>query len=51
MNMEPININNDDTQYEALKACQDKYVKHSDTHKDVSEIIKETNNSGKNGRG
>ena len=34
MNRELININNDDAQYEALKACQDKYVKDSDTHKD-----------------
>ena len=35
MNREPININNDDAKYEALKAHQDKYVKNSDTHKDL----------------
>ena len=34
MNREPIKINNDDAQYEALKAHQHKDVKNNDTHKD-----------------
>ena len=34
MNREPRNINNDDTQYEAPEACQRKYSKDNDTHKD-----------------
>ena len=34
MNKDPININNDDVQYEAIIAHQSKYVKGSDTHKD-----------------
>ena len=34
MNREPISINNDDAQYEALKVCQNKSVKKKDTHKD-----------------
>ena len=34
MNRKPININNDDAQYEALKAHQDEYIKDNDTHKD-----------------
>ena len=33
---EPINVNNDDVQYEALKAHQNKYVNNDDTHKDPS---------------
>ena len=35
MNWEPININNNNAQHEALKAHQDKYVKDDDTCKDV----------------
>ena len=35
MNREPININNDDAYYETLKACQNKYFKNNDTHKDT----------------
>ena len=31
MNRKSINIKNDDAQYEALKAYQDKYVKDNDT--------------------
>ena len=31
---EPINIYYSDAQYEALKLCQDKFFKDSDTHKD-----------------
>ena len=34
MNREPININNDDAQYNALKACQNTYVKNNDACKD-----------------
>ena len=33
MNREPININTDDVKYEALKACQDKFVKNNDTQR------------------
>ena len=33
---EPININNDDAQYEALKACHNKYVNNNNTCKDPS---------------
>ena len=33
---EPININNDDAQYKALKAHQNKYIKSNVTHKDPS---------------
>ena len=33
MNREPININNDDGHYKALKICHNKYIKDSDTHK------------------
>ena len=33
-NKEPINLNADDKQYEALKAYQDKYLKATDTCKD-----------------
>ena len=33
MHREPININNDDAQYEALEACQNKYIKKNDTQK------------------
>ena len=36
MNREPININNDYVQYEALKACQDKYAKNNDTQESLS---------------
>ena len=35
MHREPKN-NNDDTQYEALKACQNKCVKNNDIQKDPS---------------
>ena len=35
MNGELINIKNDDAQYEALKAHQDKYMKNNDTQKDT----------------
>ena len=35
MNREPININADDEHYEALKSCQDKYLKGNDTHKNL----------------
>ena len=35
MNRVPININNDDAQYEALKVQQSKYIKDNDTHKDL----------------
>ena len=35
MNGEPISINNDDAQYEAIKTHQHKYVKDSDTHKEL----------------
>ena len=31
---EPININNDDKYYEALKSGQEAYTKNNDTHKD-----------------
>ena len=34
MNREPINISNNDVQYQALKARQDKYIKNNDTCKD-----------------
>ena len=34
MNRDPININNDNAQYEAHKMHQNKYSKGSDTHKD-----------------
>ena len=34
MNREPINVNNDDTCYEALEAHQKKYDKDNDTQKD-----------------
>ena len=34
MNRVPIKINNDNPQYEAPQACQDKYVKKSDTYKE-----------------
>ena len=34
MNTEPINFNANNDHYEALKTCQDKYTKDSDTHKD-----------------
>ena len=34
MNKDPININNDDTQYEAIIAHHSKYMKGSDTHID-----------------
>ena len=34
MNRDPIRINNNDAQYGAHKACQDKYVKGNDTCKD-----------------
>ena len=34
MNRGPININNDGTQYKALKSCQDKYVNGNDICKD-----------------
>ena len=36
---EPIHINNDDAQYEALRAHQNKYVKNNDTHKDPSVFL------------
>ena len=35
MKRKPININNNDVQYEALKACQDKYVKDNSIHKNL----------------
>ena len=35
INKEPININNDNVQYEALKVHQGKYVKNTDTCKDL----------------
>ena len=35
----PINIKNDNAQYEAFKACQIKYVKDSDTQKDPSVFL------------
>ena len=35
MSWEPMKINNDDTQYEAFQALQDKYVKNNDNHKDL----------------
>ena len=34
MNREPININNDNAHYEALKVGQNKYIKGNDTDKD-----------------
>ena len=34
MSRDPININNNNDQYEAPKAHQDKYVKDSDTYED-----------------
>ena len=34
MNKDPIDISNNDAQYEALKAYQNKYVKNNDNHKD-----------------
>ena len=34
MNKDPMIINNDEHQYEALKAHQDKYIKENDTSKD-----------------
>ena len=34
MNRKHMNINNDDAQYEALKAYQDKYIKDNYIHKD-----------------
>ena len=34
MNREPLNIDNNDAQYEALKAHYDKYIKGTDTNKD-----------------
>ena len=34
MNREPLNINNDEAQYEAFKTFQDKYVKNKDPHHD-----------------
>ena len=33
---EPMNFNNDDVQYEALKAHQNKSVKNNEAHKDLS---------------
>ena len=36
MYREPTNVSNDYVQCEAFKACQDKYVKNSDTYKDQS---------------
>ena len=35
MNSKPMIINTDDNEYEALKACQDKYEKDNDTHSDL----------------
>ena len=34
MNRKPININNDDAQYETFKSCHHKYIKKNDVCKD-----------------
>ena len=40
---ESINTNNDDVQYETLKACHSKYTRDNDTHKDsLSFLIRST---------
>ena len=35
MNRKPININNNESQYESLNVHQDKYVKANDTHNNL----------------
>ena len=46
INREPINFNDDNEHFEALKTCQDKYTKGSDTQTDwTHSLVEETNDT------